>query len=143
MQTHSLEEFNTEAARFALSLAPSGIGARVVALSGDLGAGKTTYVQAAARTLGVEDQVNSPTFVIEKIYRLTNKAFSHLIHIDAYRLEGAHELDAIGWHEIVSNPENLIYIEWPENIPGVLPVDTTHVRIHGSGDERTIEYGQA
>ncbi len=142
MQTHSIEEFNAEAARFAKALIPSAIGARVVALSGDLGAGKTTFVQAAARELGVEDQVNSPTFVIEKIYRLTDRPFTHLIHIDAYRLDGAHELEAIGWHEIIANPQNLIYIEWPENIPGVLPVDTAHVRLEGSGDERTITYGQ-
>lgn len=142
MQTHSLEEFNAEAARFVKTLLPSAIGARVVALSGDLGAGKTTYVQAVARALGVEDQVNSPTFVIEKIYQLSGQAFTHLIHIDAYRLTGAHELDVLGWHEIVANPENLIYIEWPENIPGVLPVDTAHVRLEGVGDERTITYGQ-
>lgn len=145
VQTKSLDEFNTEAARFTRGLVRSGLGARIIALSGDLGAGKTTFVQAAARELGVEEQVSSPTFVIEKIYRLDNPSaggFERLIHIDAYRLTGAHELEVLGWHEISVDPANLIYIEWPENAAGVLPVDTEHIKLEGSGDERTIIYGQ-
>jgi tRNA threonylcarbamoyladenosine biosynthesis protein TsaE len=139
VETHSLEEFNAEAKRFARTLTP-GPTARVVALSGDLGAGKTTYVQQMAREFGVEDQVNSPTFVIEKIYACTEGPFVRLVHIDAYRLKGAHEVEVLGWKELVADSGNLILLEWPENIGDALPRDAIRVKIQGADDERTIQY---
>jgi tRNA threonylcarbamoyladenosine biosynthesis protein TsaE len=118
----------------------------VVGLYGDLGSGKTTFVQSLAKLLGVEGGVNSPTFVIEKIYDLPeeqglgNKRFSHLIHIDAYRLEKAEELLHLGWREIISNKNNLVLIEWPEKVLEIMP---DHVKIyfkHGKDEnEREIE----
>ena len=126
----TLVDFDTEARRFVEALQPTGKGATLITLSGDLGAGKTTFTQAVARALGVEDTVNSPTFVIEKIYGLPPReeqetlepgySFEHLIHIDAYRLTSAGELNALGFGEIMSKPENLIMLEWPENVTGVL-----------------------
>lgn len=113
----------------------------VCALSGDLGAGKTTLTQEIARTLGVVEHVSSPTFVIMKLYPLTeNKyGFKKLIHIDAYRLSGSKELFNLGWEGIVSNPDNLILVEWPEYVPECVP-DTAHmVRIvHKDEDTREI-----
>lgn len=93
----------------------------VVALSGDLGSGKTTFTQSVAKILRVEETVTSPTFVIEKIYELTNQKFKHLIHIDAYRIEKSDELLHLGWNEIVSDPGNLILIEWPERVADIIP----------------------
>lgn len=140
--THSLEEFNAEAARFARGLAPGQKGATVVALSGDLGAGKTTFVQRVAHEFGVEDQVNSPTFVIEKIYECSQGPFVRLVHMDAYRLKGARDLEVLGWKELVADKDNLILIEWPENVPDALPKDTLRISLQARDEERTINHGQ-
>lgn len=103
-------------------------GATVVGLYGDLGSGKTTFTQAVARILGMQETVTSPTFVIEKIYPLEGHAFSkHLIHIDAYRLEKSEELVRLGWNEIIADQDNLILIEWPEKVADIMP--TKHIKL--------------
>ena len=93
----------------------------VVGLSGDLGAGKTAFTKCIAKSFGIEDTVTSPTFVIEKIYELHGQKFSHLVHIDAYRLENGNELLNLGWNKIISDPSNIILIEWPERVSEVMP----------------------
>ncbi|MES2216096.1 MAG: tRNA (adenosine(37)-N6)-threonylcarbamoyltransferase complex ATPase subunit type 1 TsaE [Patescibacteria group bacterium] len=92
--------------------------ALVVGLSGDLGAGKTAFTKAIAKELGITDEVTSPTFVIMKQYPITQSStpWKKLIHIDAYRLERAEEVQVLGFGELVADPKNLILIEWPENI---------------------------
>ncbi len=102
--------------------------ALVIGLSGDLGAGKTAFTQAIAQTLGVKEIVTSPTFIIEKIYKLHSSEFEHLIHIDAYRLESGEELLHLGWKEIISNSKNLIFIEWPEKVADILPDVTKYIK---------------
>lgn len=104
-------------------------GAVVLALAGDLGAGKTAFVKAVAKGLGITEHVTSPTFVIMKTYDLpptTNKGFKTLTHIDAYRLESAHELEVLGWKELLADPDALIAIEWPEKVPGAIPQNAHH-----------------
>lgn len=96
-------------------------GAIIIGLYGDLGSGKTAFTQAVAKCLGVKETVTSPTFVIEKIYKLENKKFDYLIHIDAYRLKSGDELLHLGWEEIAKNPKNIILIEWPERVAEILP----------------------
>lgn len=109
-------------------------GAIVVALSGDLGAGKTTFTQHFGDLLGIKDKIVSPTFVIEKIYKIGEEKSSeyapleHLIHIDAYRLESEKEMERLGWEEIVADPGNVILVEWPERIQGLLPQDCVRVQ---------------
>jgi len=93
----------------------------VVGLSGELGSGKTTFVQGVARTLGVAETVTSPTFVILKTYDANSKKFSRLIHIDAYRLSHEQELFDLGFREIGVTPHTLVLIEWPEHVVGALP----------------------
>ena len=97
----------------------------VVGLEGDLGSGKTAFTKAVAKNLGVLDIVTSPTFVIEKIYKLpkTQNNITHLIHIDAYRIENDNEMKALDWNYIISDPQKLIIIEWPEKISKILPKD--------------------
>ncbi len=97
-------------------------GATIVGLRGDLGSGKTTFTQAAAEILGVKERVTSPTFVIMKKYKIFGP-WETLIHIDAYRLEKAEELEKLNWPELAENPGNLILVEWPERVAGVLPHD--------------------
>lgn len=102
--------------------------AMVVGLSGNLGSGKTAFVKAVAKTLGVKEQVTSPTFVIEKIYESETGSWARLVHIDAYRIESASELEALNFEELAEDPNNLIFIEWPENVEEILPKDAGTIR---------------
>src|SRR3989344_7719663 len=124
---------------FVAKLIPKKDEATLVALSGELGSGKTTFVQCIARTLGVQENITSPTFVLIKSYQLPvlNSPFEKggvpisigtgdfkiLFHIDAYRLESGKELTKLGFEEIVANPNNIIFLEWPEHVAEVLPKD--------------------
>ncbi len=100
--------------------------AYIVGLTGELGAGKTTFVQEVAKALGVSSVVASPTFVVVRVYpltRITHTPFKRLVHIDAYRLVSG-ERDTIGFGAYAENPENLILVEWPERLPGAPAFDT-------------------
>lgn len=111
--------------------------AKVIGLIGDLGAGKTTFTQAIAEALGVKEKVSSPTFVIEKIYKLKEQGdFTHMIHIDAYRLNDPEELISLGWDEIIENPKNIILIEWADNVEKILPKDTQKIFFKFIDEER-------
>lgn len=92
----------------------------VLALLGDLGAGKTTITKEIAKILGIKENISSPTFVIMKKYNTKNNKFKKLIHIDAYRLEKEDEITNIGWDSIIKDKDNLIIIEWPEKVLGFL-----------------------
>lgn len=97
--------------------------ATIVALSGELGAGKTAFVKGIAKALGLSETVTSPTFVIEKVYYLEDMhPYTHLVHLDCYRLESGKELLSIGWNETATDPENLIFLEWPEKVEDILPL---------------------
>lgn len=124
----TLDSLAAEAEAFAGTLKPRSDEATLVTLSGELGAGKTSFTQALARTLGVTEHVTSPTFVLEKIYELpqeTGRGFARLVHIDAYRLEGGQEgknaLAPLGFDGIVQDPGNLVVLEWPERVADALP----------------------
>ncbi len=135
--SRSLEETGRIAKEILDSLDKSS-SATVLALQGDLGSGKTTFSQAAGKLLGVSEEMSSPTFVIEKIYDIDFKGFKKLIHIDAYRLEKAEELLHLGWEEILKNPENLIFIEWPENVSKIIPENAVKISFKFV-DEQTRE----
>jgi len=96
-------------------------GATVVGLYGELGSGKTTFMKYLAESFGVEEIIQSPTFVIMKSFNFQSSIFNKLIHIDAYRIEKEEEMLNLGWSEIISDPKNLICIEWPEKIAGIMP----------------------
>lgn len=116
----------------------------VIALSGELGAGKTTFVQGVGSALGIEEVLTSPTFVIMKIYELNHspQGFARLVHIDAFRLKGERHLHVLGWDALVADPKNLICIEWPEQVPGLIPSDALRLSFAiGEGDERIVSYG--
>lgn len=95
--------------------------ALVVALVGDLGAGKTTFVQHLGNTLGVEEKILSPTFVILKKFSLKYSSFDTFYHIDCYRTEKPEELLKLNFEEVVSDPDNLVLIEWADKIESILP----------------------
>jgi tRNA threonylcarbamoyladenosine biosynthesis protein TsaE len=117
------------------------VSATLIALSGDLGAGKTTLTQEIARQLGVKENVISPTFVIMKKYEVVDDTFKYLVHIDAYRLEKDEELLKLGWKEILEDKNNLVIIEWPENVIGCIPDKVCKVRLsHQDEGTRTVEF---
>ncbi len=113
--------------------------ATVLALSGDLGAGKTTLVQLLARVLGVTTTVTSPTFVVMKQYETENATFAELVHIDAYRVETIDEMRPLGFTALLARPQTLICIEWAERIAPLLPPQTILVTLVLNRDEtRTL-----
>jgi tRNA threonylcarbamoyladenosine biosynthesis protein TsaE len=89
----------------------------VVVIHGEVGAGKTTLVQAIAQGYGVEEEVTSPTFALVHEYLAPR---SPVIHLDLYRLDRSDQLDALGWDEIVVG-RALVLIEWPERAGSRLP----------------------
>lgn len=110
--------------------------ATVVALIGNLGAGKTTLTQQISKELGITETVTSPTFVIEKIYDLENQEpFGKLIHIDAYRLEDSRELVNLGWNDIIADDKNIIIVEWADNVADILPIGTKTLHLSVIDDE--------
>ncbi len=117
-------------------------GATVLGLKGDLGAGKTTFTQSLARACGITETLTSPTFVIQKTYKIPQPAtFSSLIHIDAYRLESSDELLHLGFQELLQDPNNLICIEWPENVTEALPEDIKYLSFSFINEKtRTLSY---
>lgn len=132
----SIAETKTIAQEFARSLT-GGTRARVIALVGDLGAGKTMFTQAFAAALGVADKVASPTFVILKIYELNKRiAFRHLVHIDAYRLASPQELAHLGFHALVKDKDAIVVIEWADRVRALIPKDAIWISFaHGDKEE--------
>jgi tRNA threonylcarbamoyladenosine biosynthesis protein TsaE len=88
--------------------------ALVIGLQGNLGGGKTTFLQGFAKGLGIKEKILSPTFVIQK-------RFGNFYHIDCYRINQPEEILELGWEKIISNPKNIIAVEWPEKIKKYLP----------------------
>lgn len=115
--------------------------ALVIGLYGDLGSGKTTFTQSIAKIFGIAEDITSPTFVIEKIYPINHVMFANLVHIDAYRLNSAKELAVLDWERTVSDPKNIIFIEWPEKVIDILPENHAKIFFKFITDtEREIEF---
>jgi tRNA threonylcarbamoyladenosine biosynthesis protein TsaE len=120
--TNSPEETKKLAKKFAKNLK----GGEVFGLIGNLGAGKTVFVQGLAEGLGIKEIVNSPTFVLMKCYKLQDKSYKirELVHVDAYRIDGPAELLDIGLGEYLSDKNSLVVIEWAEKVKKILPANS-------------------
>ncbi len=103
----------------------------VICLDGELGVGKTLFVRALARTLGVESDVTSPTFNLMNIY----DAACPIVHFDLYRITSEEELEDIGFYEYAEATEGIVLIEWAEKFPDAMPADHLSVRIEALNDE--------
>ena len=111
----------------------------VIALHGDLGAGKTTLVQALGAALGISEPTTSPTFTIMKGYETEDADFTHLIHMDAYRIEDLSELGPLRFTELLASPRTLFCIEWAEKITPALPSDVLNISLSVLDEEtRTV-----
>jgi tRNA threonylcarbamoyladenosine biosynthesis protein TsaE len=114
--------------------------AAVIALSGELGAGKTALVKRIARELGVQDEVTSPTFLIMRRYDTADARFTSLVHIDAYRIEEEGEMAPLRFSEVLAAPQSLVCIEWPERIASLIPSHAQRVAIDIEGEARVISF---
>ncbi|MFZ2151726.1 MAG: tRNA (adenosine(37)-N6)-threonylcarbamoyltransferase complex ATPase subunit type 1 TsaE [Minisyncoccia bacterium] len=116
------------------------LGARVIGLYGNLGAGKTTFTKKLALALGGTDSVVSPTFILERDYTLSNEwDIETLAHIDAYRFDSAKEGEVLRIHTRLSDPKLLYVVEWPENLGELMPPHTKIFFEHTGGDTRKVK----
>lgn len=107
----------------------------VVLLSGDLGAGKTTFTQFVFKHLGVEGVVNSPTFAVLKTYNAKDVTLNHF---DVYRINTAEAIEC-GFDEVISNRDCITFIEWSENIKELLPQNPIRINITLQGESRVFD----
>ena len=110
--------------------------ATVIGLVGDLGAGKTSFVQGFARGLGIKERILSPTFVILKRYKIPARIATrsvaggqNLYHIDCYRIERPKEILNLEFKEIIANLKNIIIIEWADMIKKIMPKNTIWIEL--------------
>ena len=125
---------------FAKNLINNLKGPTVLALEGELGTGKTTFVQGIAEQLGIEKRVLSPTFVFLRSYGLKNTKFKKFHHFDLYRCRSLEDVKSIGFEEVLGDEDSLVVIEWPEVARTLLPTNTRWIKISKIGEnEREIE----
>jgi len=95
----------------------------IIALKGELGSGKTIFLQGFAKELNVKEKILSPTFVILKRFRIKDarKKFNNFYHIDCYRIQDAKELVDLGFKEIIKDPRNIVAVEWADRIKKIIP----------------------
>ena len=118
-------------------------GGETLALVGDLGSGKTTFVQGLAEGLGIKQRIISPTFIIMRNYKISQitdyrSPVTNFYHIDLYRLENKieTEIENLGLEEIWSNPENVIAIEWAEKVRDIVPKNATWIEFEYLDDDK-------
>lgn len=143
IKTKSAKETEAVAKKFVLDLRSSSkkSEAIVVAMDGDLGAGKTTFVKGIFSALKVKGPALSPTFIIVRKKKTGHKSIKNIFHMDAYRIKNLREMNSIGFEEMISTPESLVVVEWASNIKKVIPKKAIWIKfLHGRSEgERTIE----
>ncbi len=109
----------------------------VICLQGDLGAGKTTFVQGVAQGWGSVDSVSSPTFIIVNVYRRADGC--QLFHMDAYRLDSTPEAEEVDLDTMLA--QGALLIEWPDRIDGLIPAENLWVKFdHVDEEEREMRF---
>lgn len=112
----------------------------VICFFGDLGVGKTTFIQGLAKALGVKQRIISPTFIIMRQYPITNNGHDlFFYHADLYRIENSKQAENLGLEEIFENDSGIICIEWSEKISEILPKNRWEISLKVLGEsEREI-----
>jgi tRNA threonylcarbamoyladenosine biosynthesis protein TsaE len=118
------QKFGEKLAKDVLSL-PQEKTAVVIVLSGNLGAGKTTFLQGFAKGIGVKEKILSPTFVIMKRFKIKKGNF---YHIDCYRIDSPRDILELDFTKIILEPKNIVAIEWPEKIKKLLPKKSVMIK---------------
>lgn len=115
----------------------------MLALTGPLGSCKTTFTQLLAKELGIKRDVKSPTFMVMHLHKLIANSYkpkaTTLCHVDAYRLNDPHELEAIGLYDYLGQPEAITVVEWAERIKEALPPQTKWLKFNLTDGKRTVE----
>lgn len=112
------------------TLAKSINSGKTIAFQGDLGSGKTTFIQGLAQGLEIKEKITSPTFVIFKKYKINNNTnLKWFYHFDLYRIKSIEEVIDLGFEEIVNDKSAIITIEWSEKIKKILPQDHLKIKI--------------
>jgi len=156
------QKIATHLAKKILNPIPYTLHPNVIALSGNLGSGKTTFVQGFMKAMGVKHHITSPTFVIFRKYHsseklkvkgekkfknkkntipstLNPKPYSDVYHFDLYRLDKSRDVMKLGFRKIISDKKNIVLIEWPELIKKQLPKNTIWVKFeHGKNKKERI-----
>jgi len=132
IETNSPEETERIASSLARSLPPGS----VVALYGDLGAGKTVFARGFARGLGITEPLSSPTFTIVQEYPVPEGGI--LFHLDLYRIDNSDAALAFGVDEFLNDPDARVLLEWPERIEDILPEGTIRISISHAGEEKRV-----
>lgn len=130
--SHSSEETKKIAQQFTKKLSTGSI----LCLYGDLGSGKTTFVQRLAEGLGIKKRIISPTFTIVRHYKASPARCDTLYHIDLYRIHNKIDLKSIGIEEILSGQNSIIAIEWAEKLGPLLPKKRWDVRFEYIDEEK-------
>ena len=125
-----------DTARIARALAPLLKSGDVIALFGDLGAGKTAFARFLIQALGVEDEVPSPTFTLVQTYDVAGRDFEAVWHFDLYRIDDPDDLDELGMDEAFDTGVTLI--EWPERMGNRLPTDRLSIALTLVEDRRRM-----
>ncbi len=136
--TKSAEETKKIAANLAQDLKKQPLlkNAFMVALEGNLGSGKTTFIQGIAQGLEIEESVLSQTFLILKQFPISFKKYKSFYHIDAYRLKSPEELLELGFKDLINNPENIIIIEWADKIKKIMPKNILRIKFENLGKNK-------
>jgi tRNA threonylcarbamoyladenosine biosynthesis protein TsaE len=121
-------------------------GGEVIALYGDLGSGKTTFMQGLAKGLGIKKNIISPTFIIMRTYHMgtgdEGQGIRSLYHLDLYRIENETQAEDLGLLELMGDSENVVAIEWPDKIENVLPEKRINIYFtYLEDDGREIRFG--
>lgn len=118
--------------------------ALVIALTGELGSGKTTFIKALLRGLGIKTRITSPTFIFSRPYQLSKSPIAAVWHFDLYRLNSPRETKELGLKEATHNPQNLVLIEWAGKVKNLLPQGTLWIKFkHGQNpNERHLTFNR-
>ncbi len=139
------QKFAAKLAKQVLKAKSYKLKAQIIALHGDLGAGKTTFVQGLMKALGVKHRITSPTFLIIRKYEISTPLrrglvhYHHAYHLDLYRIQKSKELLDLGFKKMIQDPHAIILIEWPERIKNLLPKNLTWIVLkHGKKENERI-----
>lgn len=123
---------------------PSQKKAFIIGLTGELGAGKTCFLQGFALELGIKEKILSPTFIIFRRFAVENAKFKNFYHFDCYRIKNEKEMSLLGFEKIISDANNIVALEWPGRIKKLLPKNFLDIKFDFvDKDKRSIHITHA